>query len=125
MDAATTKVTQITASFGGTVNLGNYENFKIELSMTAVVDEKTAPAPLAAHLLSEIRELVRDEVKKLASRNTRGWLNDTDVKREEPPQAPAPTLPDSGDFGDFEDDGDYSPDDYNDGDDFDDDKDLF
>lgn len=84
------KVKEVTVSFGGTVNLGNYENFKIDLSVTwqPGTDTVNDAERLAPHMFAVVRGLVRDEVAKLESRNTRGWLRDTDLKAP-----PVVTLP--------------------------------
>jgi hypothetical protein len=88
------KVKEVTVSFGGTVNLGNYENFKIDLSVSYQVDtEVFALEDIAREAFAEVRQLVRDEVAKLESRNIRGWLRDTDLKAEKAPVADTSLLP--------------------------------
>lgn len=85
-------VKEITASFGGTVNLGNYENFKIDLSVTVETEESDTDfdvTQLTQHLFDTVRTAVRDEVAKLDSRNVRGWLRDTDLKAEKAPESAA------------------------------------
>lgn len=80
-------VKEITVSFGGTVNLGSYENFKIDLSVTVEADEDAAELDIeqaVPQVFAIVRGLVRDEVAKLESHNTHRWLRDTDLKAEKP-----------------------------------------
>lgn len=56
-------VTEVTASFSATINIGNFENLKPEISITATVGEGQDPHEVQKTLSKYARAEV-DEIKK-------------------------------------------------------------
>lgn len=63
------KVEKITVSIGRTVNMGNYESFRIEETVTAYVEEgKETPSQLMDIVRDKLEDRVEADAKLLATR---------------------------------------------------------
>lgn len=62
----TMNVTEITVTYGGKLNLGNYNSAHIEISATALLDAGERLDEASAQLLSQIKAEVRVHVAELA-----------------------------------------------------------
>lgn len=60
------KITEITATYGGKLNLGDYNSAHIELSATALIDEQDDPFEATAALFDQLKTQVRAQAAELA-----------------------------------------------------------
>jgi hypothetical protein len=59
------KVTEITVTYGGKLNLGNYNSAHIEVSATALLDDDEQFTAAAAQLLAQVKTEVRVHAAEL------------------------------------------------------------
>lgn len=62
------KVTEITVTYGGKLNLGNYNSAHIEISATALLDEGEHFDEATAQLLAQVKAEVRVHVAELSKK---------------------------------------------------------
>jgi hypothetical protein len=62
------KVTEITVTYGGKLNLGNYNSAHIEVSATALLDEGEHLDEATAQLLAQVKTEVRVHAAELFSK---------------------------------------------------------
>jgi hypothetical protein len=62
------KVTEITATYGGKLNLGNYNSAHIEVSATALLDGDELFDAAATQLLEQVKTEVRRHAAELMSK---------------------------------------------------------
>lgn len=70
------KIEKISVTEGGTINLGNYENRRLEIHMEATLDEGEMPEAAQAELWSKARASFADELMRLVRTRVpqeRGW----------------------------------------------------
>ncbi len=65
------KIKEITVSIGGTVNLGNYENLRVDVSATATVPDGTGVSEATEVLTTLVREALVEQLADV-QRNARG-----------------------------------------------------
>jgi hypothetical protein len=76
------KITKITVSFEGTINLGNYQNIKVGATAEAEIEDGDLLSTEAdiADLYHSLRASIRSEVDKMESPMTESWLKATSLK---------------------------------------------
>lgn len=62
------KVTEITVTYGGKLNLGNYNSAHIEVSATALLDAGECVDVATAQLLTQVKAEVRTHAAELMSK---------------------------------------------------------
>jgi len=62
MATVNVKVKEITVSKSALVSIGNYENVRIELSMTAAIDESDNVADVREQMTKDVNAYISDEV---------------------------------------------------------------
>ncbi|MCH8963806.1 MAG: hypothetical protein IIB58_02505 [Planctomycetes bacterium] len=65
------KIKTITATRGATINLGNYENRRIEFGVTADVEDDETPEDAMDDLIVWIRARLKREVKEVRESMTK------------------------------------------------------
>lgn len=65
------KLKEITVSIGGTINIGNFENLRIDLSATATVPDGADVSGATQILTTLVREALVEQLAEV-SRNARG-----------------------------------------------------
>lgn len=65
------KLKEITVSIGGTINLGNFENLRIDVSATATVPDGTGVSEATRALTAQVRQALVEQLADV-SRNARG-----------------------------------------------------
>ena len=58
------KITELTVSAGRTVNLGNFESLRVDVSARATVDENDDPNALRAEMSAWLKGHVRSAVRE-------------------------------------------------------------
>jgi hypothetical protein len=74
------KITKITVSFEGTINLGNYQNIKVGATAEVEVSEGETPAAVIGSVFNDLRESLRAEVDLIDTQTTASWLRATALK---------------------------------------------
>ena len=69
-------VTQMTYSLGRTLNTGNYESVKLDISMTADLEPEEQKGEAFRKLRDKVHLLMQDEVRDVLSKKTRTWSED-------------------------------------------------
>lgn len=59
---------EVTITYGGKLNLGDYNSAHIELTVTALVDEGEQLDEVAGQLFSQVKAEVRAQVKELVNK---------------------------------------------------------
>lgn len=57
------KVTEVHCGFSATINLGNYESFKVDISQTAVLEDGEDPEAAVVELMDSTVKRVKEQVR--------------------------------------------------------------
>lgn len=56
---------EVTVTYGGKLNLGDYNSAHVEVSLTALADEGETVAEVAGQLFTEVKIQVRNQVREV------------------------------------------------------------
>lgn len=65
------KIKEITVSIGGTINLGNFENLRVDVSATATVPDEAGVSEATRALTAQVCQALAEQLADV-SRNARG-----------------------------------------------------
>jgi hypothetical protein len=77
MSDQTLKITQVTVTFGGTINIGNYQNTRIETTLSAEVGEGQFAASVHQRLFEAARDMTVEAARGMAARRVADYWIDS------------------------------------------------
>lgn len=77
------KVTKITVTYGGKVNIGNYSNVDIAVTHEVELAEGDNPVDVTVQAMKRVKVLAVSEVKALNSREAANWLRVMDNGKDD------------------------------------------